>query len=164
MWFYEFLHACFADSPFSFLISASASDLKFVKTVASITMTCQFHEFFWPNFWRVFYIWSCCASMLQGAQPVNFHWCMTWPRSTSPATSSTTRPSPKAATTTASPTSAFRYCSKFLCKLAMKPHVYLVKISSFSLYQVVARPTKIINNLIKHCKILIFKLFFCVEN
>ena len=35
----------------------------------------------------------------------------------------------------------------FLCKLGMKPHMHLVKISIFSLNRVIVRPTKIIKGL-----------------
>ena len=52
-------------------------------------------------------------------------------------------------------------CSRFLCELGMKLHVWnLVEIIIFSLYHVIARPSKISNNLLKDCKILIFKVIF----
>ena len=35
----------------------------------------------------------------------------------------------------------------FLCKLAMKPHMHLVEMSSFSLNHVIVKPTKIIKDL-----------------
>ena len=37
----------------------------------------------------------------------------------------------------------------FLCNLGMKPHMYLVEISIFSLNHVIVRPTKIIKDLRK---------------
>ena len=37
----------------------------------------------------------------------------------------------------------------FLCKLGMNPHMHLVEISIFSLYHVIARPTKVIKDLRK---------------
>ena len=43
----------------------------------------------------------------------------------------------------------------FLYKLHMKPHMHLVEISIFSPNQVIVRPTKIINNLLKDLTILI---------
>ena len=48
----------------------------------------------------------------------------------------------------------------FLCKLGMKPHMHLVEISIFSLNNVTVRLTKIMNNLLEHLKILIFKVIF----
>ena len=44
----------------------------------------------------------------------------------------------------------------FLCQLGIKPHMNIVEIVIFSLYHVIIRPTKIINNLLKDRKILIF--------
>ena len=41
-----------------------------------------------------------------------------------------------------------------MCDLEMKPNVYLDSVNHhFSLYQVIVEPTKIINNLLKQCKI-----------
>ena len=48
----------------------------------------------------------------------------------------------------------------FLIKLDMKPCMHLVEISIFSLNNVTVRLTKIMNNLLKHLKILIFKVIF----
>ena len=48
----------------------------------------------------------------------------------------------------------------FLFKFAMKPHIDLVEIIIFSLYHVIIRPTKIISNLLKVRKLLIFKFNF----
>ena len=44
----------------------------------------------------------------------------------------------------------------FLIKLDMKPCMHLVEISIFSLNHVIVRLTKIMNNLLKHLKILVF--------
>ena len=52
----------------------------------------------------------------------------------------------------------------FLIELDMKPRMHLVEISIFSLNNVTVRLTKIMNNLLKHRKILISKLFISVEN
>ena len=41
----------------------------------------------------------------------------------------------------------------FLIKLDMKPCMHLMEISIFSLNHVIVRPTKIMNNLLKDCKI-----------
>ena len=38
----------------------------------------------------------------------------------------------------------------YLCKLAMKPHMHLVEIIAFTLYQVITKPTKIMNSLNKN--------------
>ena len=38
--------------------------------------------------------------------------------------------------------------------------MHLVEIIIFSLYHVIVTPTKLVNNLIKDCKILIFKVIF----
>ena len=46
----------------------------------------------------------------------------------------------------------------FLLELDMKPHMHLVEIRICSPNQVIVRPTKIINNVLNHCKILIFKV------
>ena len=48
----------------------------------------------------------------------------------------------------------------FLIKLGIKPCVHLWKISIFSLNHVIFRPTKIMNNLLKDCKIHTFKVIF----
>jgi len=42
----------------------------------------------------------------------------------------------------------------------MKPCMHLVEVSIFSLNNVTVRPTKIMNNLLEHLKILIFKVIF----
>ena len=46
----------------------------------------------------------------------------------------------------------------FLCKLDMETHMHLVEISIFSLNNVTVRLAKIMNNLLEHLKILIFKV------
>ena len=48
----------------------------------------------------------------------------------------------------------------FLIELDMKPCMHLVEISIFSLKNVTIRLTKIMNNLLEHLKILIFKVIF----
>ena len=48
----------------------------------------------------------------------------------------------------------------FLIVLDMKPCLHLVEISIFSLNNVAVRLTKIMNNLLEHLKILIFKVIF----
>ena len=48
----------------------------------------------------------------------------------------------------------------FLCQLDMKPLDHLSKINMSSLYQVIVRLTTIMNNLVKHLKIMIFKVIF----
>ena len=48
----------------------------------------------------------------------------------------------------------------FLINFCIKPRKCLLKISIFSLYDVIVRPTKIMNNLLKHCKVLTFKVLF----
>ena len=48
----------------------------------------------------------------------------------------------------------------FLIELDMKPRMHLVEINIFSLNNVTVRLTKIMNNLIEHLKILIFKVIF----
>ena len=48
----------------------------------------------------------------------------------------------------------------FLIKLGIKPRMHILEISIFSLNHVIVRPTKIINNLLKDCKILTFKVIF----
>ena len=48
----------------------------------------------------------------------------------------------------------------FLIKLGIKPHLQLLKIGIFSLNHVIVRPTKIMNNLLKVCKICAFKVIF----
>ena len=49
---------------------------------------------------------------------------------------------------------------EFLYKFGMKPLIDLVEIITFSLYHVIIRPTKIISNILKVHKFLIFKLNF----
>ena len=51
-----------------------------------------------------------------------------------------------------------------LMELDMKPCMHLVEISIFLLYDVTVRLVKIMNNLLEHLKILIFKVIFSVEN
>ena len=48
----------------------------------------------------------------------------------------------------------------FLIKLGIKPRLHILKISIFSLNHVIVRPTKIMNNLLKVCKICTFKVIF----
>ena len=48
----------------------------------------------------------------------------------------------------------------FLCELGIKPRMHLVEISIFSLNNVTVKITKIMNNLLEHLKILIFKVIF----
>ena len=48
----------------------------------------------------------------------------------------------------------------FLIKLGIKPLIYLLKISIFSLNNDIVRLTKIMNNLVKDIKILNFKVIF----
>ena len=60
------LHECFQGfSWFSFpvIVSASKFILKIWQTVVNISMTSQFHEFFWFNFWRDFSFWPNCATV-----------------------------------------------------------------------------------------------------
>ena len=45
----------------------------------------------------------------------------------------------------------------FLIKLCINPLMHLLEIDIFSIYHVIIRPTKIMNNLIKNCKIRIFQ-------
>ena len=52
---------------------------------------------------------------------------------------------------------AFQY---FLIKLGIQPPMHLLKISIFSLNHVIFRPTKIMNNLLKDCRINTFKVIF----
>jgi hypothetical protein len=47
-----------------------------------------------------------------------------------------------------------------LIKLGMEPRKGLLEISILSLNDVIIRPTKIMNNLLKDCKTLTFKVFF----
>ena len=56
------------------------------------------------------------------------------------------------------------FVQDFLIKLDMKPCIHLVEISIFSLYHVIIRLTKIMNNLLKHLKIRTFKVISFVEN
>jgi hypothetical protein len=53
---------------------------------------------------------------------------------------------------------AYRYI--FLIELGMKLCMHIVEISIFSLNNVTVRLTKIMNNLLEHLKILIFKVVF----
>ena len=48
----------------------------------------------------------------------------------------------------------------FLIKLGIKPCLHILEISIFSLNHVIVRPTKIMNNLLKVCKICTFKVIF----
>ena len=48
----------------------------------------------------------------------------------------------------------------FLCKLSMKPNMYLVETVIISLYHVIVRATKSIKDLLKDYKILIFNVIF----
>ena len=48
----------------------------------------------------------------------------------------------------------------FLIKLDMKPCMHLVEISIFSLNHVIMRPIKILNNILKVCKICTFEVIF----
>ena len=48
----------------------------------------------------------------------------------------------------------------FLLKLVIKPRKNLLEISIFSLNDVIVRPTKIMNNLLKDCKLPTFKVLF----
>ena len=48
----------------------------------------------------------------------------------------------------------------FLIKLGIKPRMHILEISIFSLNHVIVRPTKIMNNLLKDCKIRTFKVIF----
>ena len=48
----------------------------------------------------------------------------------------------------------------FLIQWEMKPSIHLVEISIFSLNKVTVRLTKIMNNLLEHLKIQIFKVIF----
>ena len=52
----------------------------------------------------------------------------------------------------------------FLIKLDIKPLMHLLKISIFSLNKDIVRLTKIMNNLVKDCKIRTFKvIFLCLK-
>ena len=51
-----------------------------------------------------------------------------------------------------------KYLSRFFDR--MKPRMHILKISIFSLNHVIVRPTKIMNNLLKDCKIRTFKVTF----
>ena len=48
----------------------------------------------------------------------------------------------------------------FLFELGMKPHMHTLEISIFSLNNVTVRVNKILNNLLEHLEILIFKVIF----
>ena len=52
----------------------------------------------------------------------------------------------------------------FLIKLGIKPPLHILKISIFSLNHVIIRPTKILNNLLKVCKVCTFKITFHIKN
>ena len=51
----------------------------------------------------------------------------------------------------------------FLIELDIKPRMHLVETSIFSLNNVTVRLTKIMNNLLKHLKILIFKILYFLK-
>ena len=53
-----------------------------------------------------------------------------------------------------------RYCHRFFDQVGINPCMDLLEISIFSLNHVIVRPTKIMNNLLKDCKILTFKVIF----
>ena len=61
-------------------------------------------------------------------------------------------------------THALESVQDFLIKLDMKPCMHQEEISIFSLNHVILRLAKIMNNLLEHLKILIFKVIFSVEN
>ena len=48
----------------------------------------------------------------------------------------------------------------FLIMLGIKPCMHVLEISIFSLNHVIVRPTKIMNNPLKDCKIRTFKVIF----
>ena len=48
----------------------------------------------------------------------------------------------------------------FLIKLGIKPNMHILEIIIFPLNYVIVRPTKIVNNLLKDCKIGTFKVLF----
>ena len=48
----------------------------------------------------------------------------------------------------------------FLIKLGIKPCMHLLEIGIFLLNHVIVKPTKIMNNLLKDCKILTFNVIF----
>ena len=48
----------------------------------------------------------------------------------------------------------------FMIELGIKPFVHILEISIFSRNHVIVRPTKIMNNLLKDCKICTFKVIF----
>ena len=48
----------------------------------------------------------------------------------------------------------------FFIMLGIKPCLHILKISIFSLNHIIVRPTKIMNNLLKVCKICTFKIIF----
>ena len=48
----------------------------------------------------------------------------------------------------------------FLIKLGIKPRLYILKISIFSLNHVIVRSTNIMDNFLKLCKICTFKVVF----
>ena len=52
----------------------------------------------------------------------------------------------------------------FLCKLGMIPQMHLVETIILSQNHIIVRPTKIIKDLLKDRKILIFKVIFSVKN
>ena len=50
-----------------------------------------------------------------------------------------------------------------LIKLDIKSHMHVLEISIYSLNHVIASPTKIMNNLLKDCKICTFKVIFQLQ-
>ena len=56
--------------------------------------------------------------------------------------------------------SALENVQDFLIKLGIKPGMHTLETSIFSLNHVIVRPTKIMNNLLKDCKIHTFKVIF----
>ena len=48
----------------------------------------------------------------------------------------------------------------FFIKLGIKPQTNILEISIFSINHVIVRPTKIMNNVLKDCKIRTFKVIF----
>ena len=58
------------------------------------------------------------------------------------------------------PTSYLETVQDFLIKLGIKPRMHLLEISIFSINHIIVRPAKIMNNLLKDCKIRTFKVTF----
>ena len=58
------------------------------------------------------------------------------------------------------PSALENYVQDFLIKLGIKPGMYTLETNIFSLNHVIVRPTKIMNNLLKNCKIRTFKVIF----